>query len=180
MFFWFTAFGGTALGIVQGGDSTLLDAVEESYGRVMFELLEYYPASQLMSGLAIVLIVLWFVTSSDSGSYVIDMLTAGGDPNPPRIQRVFWATSEGAVAAILLLAGGLEALQAAAVVAGFPFAVVLALIMLGLWRALAWDSLMVHRQWQAYESSHEARENMPPEPPGAEDTEAAAQSGSRD
>jgi choline/glycine/proline betaine transport protein len=165
MFFWFTAFGGTALGIVQGGDPALLDAVNQSYGRVMFELLDYYPAAQLMSGLAIVLIVLWFVTSSDSGSYVIDMLTAGGDPDPPRIQRVFWATSEGAVAAILLLAGGLNALQAAAVLAGFPFAIVVGLIVVGLWRALAWDSLNVHRQMQKYTTADEAWHNMPPEPP---------------
>lgn len=180
MFFWFTAFGGTALGIVQGGDPTLLEAVNQSYGSVMFELLDYYPLTQLMSGLAIVLIVLWFVTSSDSGSYVIDMLTAGGDPDPPRIQRVFWAVSEGAVAAILLLAGGLNALQAAAVVAGFPFAVVLLLIVIGLWRSLAWDSLIVHRQMQMYKTAEEARHNMPPEPPNHPAYEPERVAGAKD
>ncbi|CAM4338882.1 BCCT family transporter [Palleronia rufa] len=166
MFFWFSAFGGVAIDISLSGDRTLIEATQEGYGNTMFALLEYYPLSGLTSIFAIVLIVLWFVTSSDSGSYVIDMLTAGGDPDPPKIQRVFWAVSEGAVASVLLLAGGLGALQAAAVVAGFPFAVVILLISIGLFRALRWDPLMVHRHNQRYRSDVEAEHNMPNALPG--------------
>ncbi|MER5173421.1 MULTISPECIES: BCCT family transporter [Thioclava] len=166
MFFWFCAFGGTAISISMGGDSTLVDATKEAYGQAMFSLLDYFPMSDLTSGFAMVLIVMWFVTSSDSGSFVIDMLTAGGDPNPPKIQRIFWAVTEGCVAAVLLVAGGLNALQAAAVVAGFPFAVVCFLILIGLLKALRWDTLMIYRHNQVYRNDEEADHAMPPELPG--------------
>ncbi|MGR3630714.1 MAG: BCCT family transporter [Limimaricola soesokkakensis] len=160
MFFWFTAFGGTAISISLAGDPTLVDATRENYANTMFALLDYFPFSGVTSLFATILIVMWFVTSSDSGSFVIDMLTAGGDPNPPKVQRIFWAVSEGAVASVLLLAGGLGALQAAAVIAGFPFAVVLCLIAWGLVRALRWDNLMVHRHRQRFRSDAEAEHNM--------------------
>ena len=160
MFFWFTAFGGTAIAISLTGDPTLVEATRENYANTMFALLDYFPLSGLTSLYATVLIVMWFVTSSDSGSFVIDMLTAGGDPDPPKVQRIFWAVSEGAVASVLLVAGGLGALQAAAVVAGFPFAVVLCLIAVGLVRALRWDNLMVHRHRQRFRSDTEAEHNM--------------------
>ncbi|MFD1341336.1 BCCT family transporter [Litorisediminicola beolgyonensis] len=166
MFFWFSAFGGTALKISLSGDQTLVEATKNDYGDAMFALLDYFPASDLMSGFAIILIVLWFVTSSDSGSFVIDMLTAGGDPNPPKVQRIFWAVAEGCVASVLLLAGGLGALQAAAVVAGFPFAIVVGLITWGLFKALSWDDLMVYRHNQQYENDRQADHAMPKELPG--------------
>ncbi|ETX14085.1 glycine/betaine ABC transporter [Roseivivax halodurans JCM 10272] len=166
MFFWFCAFGGTALKISLDGDTSLVEATKESYGDAMFALLDFFPASDLMSGFAIILIVLWFVTSSDSGSFVIDMLTAGGDPDPPKVQRIFWAISEGAVASVLLLAGGLSALQAAAVVAGFPFAIVVVLILVGLVKALSWDPLMIYRHNKAYRNDEEADHAMPNELPG--------------
>jgi choline/glycine/proline betaine transport protein len=80
--------------------------------------------------------VAFFVTSSDSGSLVIDMLASGGNPDPPRAQRVFWAVLEGAVAAVLLLAGGLAALQTAAITTGLPFAAVLVIMCFSLLKAL--------------------------------------------
>ena len=167
MFFWFSAFGGTALSISLSGDPSLVEATQVSYGNAMFALLDYFPASELTSGFAIILIVLWFVTSSDSGSFVIDMLTAGGDPDPPKVQRIFWALAEGAVASVLLLAGGLSALQAAAVVAGFPFAIVILLIVIGLFKALSWDPLMVYRHNQRFRNDEEADHAMPSELPGS-------------
>ncbi|MEY8882373.1 BCCT family transporter [Donghicola sp. XS_ASV15] len=166
MFFWFAAFGGTALNISLGGDPALVEATRNSYGDAMFALLQYLPGTEILSGLTIILIVLWFVTSSDSGSFVIDMLTAGGDPNPPKVQRIFWAVTEGAVASVLLVAGGLNALQAAAVVAGFPFAVVCMLILIGLVKALRWDTLIIYRHNQQYRNDEEADHAMPPELPG--------------
>lgn len=166
MFFWFAAFGGTALNISLGGDPSLVEATRNSYGDAMFALLQYLPGTEILSGLTIILIVLWFVTSSDSGSFVIDMLTAGGDPNPPKVQRIFWAVTEGAVASVLLVAGGLNALQAAAVVAGFPFAVVCMLILIGLVKALRWDPLIIYRHNQQYRNDEEADHAMPPELPG--------------
>ncbi|MBT5651637.1 MAG: BCCT family transporter, partial [Nitrospina sp.] len=84
------------------------------------------------AALSTLVIVTFFVTSSDSGSLVIDILTAGGDQDPPANQRVFWAVTEGVIASVLLLAGGLQALQTAAIASGLPFA----LIMIGMCFAL--------------------------------------------
>ena len=93
--------------------------------------------------MAAIVVAVFFVTSSDSASFVVDMLTAGGHPNPPVWQRVFWATAEGACAAVLLYAGGrqaLKALQAAVVTIGLPFCLVLILIALSLIVALRRDN----------------------------------------
>ena len=84
-------------------------------------------------------IVLYFVTSSDSGSLVIDCLSANGDPDPPRIQRVFWAVMEGATATAVLVAGGkkgLAALQTAGIVSGLPYTFLICVMCVALWRAV--------------------------------------------
>ncbi len=123
--FWLTVFGNTAL------DRELTDVggvAGASTETMLFVLLQGLPFSAITSTLAVLVIVGFFVTSSDSGSFVIDMISSGGNPDPPRVQRVFWALMEGAVAAVLLLAGGLAALQTAAITTGLPFAVVLLLM----------------------------------------------------
>ena len=89
--------------------------------------------------LATLLVIIFFVTSSDSGSLVDDMVTSGGHPNPPRAQRVFWAVSEGAVAATLLLAGGLQALRAVALSSGLLMAVLLLVAGYGILKAMRID-----------------------------------------
>ncbi|RAI03091.1 choline transporter [Acuticoccus sediminis] len=163
LFLWFTAFGGTAIHMEMTGDPGLIEATKADYGDAVFKLIEYFPMTNVLAVVIMVMIVVWFVTSSDSGSFVIDMLTAGGDRDPPKIQRIFWATTEGAVAAVLLVAGGLNALQAAAVVAGFPFAFVLIALGYGLMRALGRDKLILYRQAQLYRTAEEVDANTPPE-----------------
>ena len=91
----------------------------------MFVMLDQLPISAISSFAAIVLVVLFFITSSDSGSLVIDTITAGGKINSPVSQKVFWVVMEGALAVALLLGGGLVALQAMAVSTGLPFTIVL-------------------------------------------------------
>ena len=88
-------------------------------------MLEQMPLAAISSFIGIVLVIVFFVTSSDSGSLVIDTITAGGKVDAPKPQRVFWCIFEGLVAIALLLGGGLGALQAAAVSTGLPFALVL-------------------------------------------------------
>ena len=161
LFFWFTAFGGVAIHMELTGNPGLIEATQQSYGNAIFRLLDYFPLTRLVSAVVIVMIVVWFVTSSDSGSFVIDMLTAGGHTDPPKVQRLFWATTEGIIAAILLAAGGLSALQAAAVVAGFPFAFVILTMMYGLLRALGRDHLVLYRYKQWYATEQEAERNLP-------------------
>jgi choline/glycine/proline betaine transport protein len=86
--------------------------------------------------LSVLLTFVFFVTSSDSGSLVDDMVTSGGDPNPPTAQRIFWVVSEGAVAATLLLAGGLQALRTASLTTGLPMSIFLLTACYGLFHAL--------------------------------------------
>ena len=128
---WMTVFGGT-------GINQIVELVTESgvYGYVvdsyvpelsLFGMLADLPLASITSTLAIILVIVFFVTSSDSGSLVIDTITAGGKINAPVSQRVFWVIFEGVVAAVLLIGGGLAALQAASVSTGLPFAIVLLL-----------------------------------------------------
>ncbi|MGR4001130.1 MAG: BCCT family transporter [Alphaproteobacteria bacterium] len=121
---WMTTFGGTALGMLNSGYQEVGDAALELK---LFSMLANLPLAAITSFVGIVLVIVFFVTSSDSGSLVIDTITAGGKVDAPVAQRVFWATFEGAVAIALLLGGGLGALQAASVSTGLPFAVVLLL-----------------------------------------------------
>jgi betaine/carnitine transporter, BCCT family len=120
---WMTAFGGTALGqFVTDGFTGVQDAALELK---LFVMLGELPLAQLSSFVGIILVVVFFVTSSDSGSLVIDTITAGGKVNAPVPQRAFWAILQGVVAISLLLGGGLVALQAMAVSTGLPFTIVL-------------------------------------------------------
>ncbi|AGP48474.1 glycine/betaine ABC transporter [Psychrobacter sp. G] len=166
LFFWFTTFGGVAIHmeLLAALDPAmaspgLVEAVQADSGSAIFKLVEYYPFAKPITFLIVIMIVLWFVTSSDSASFVIDMLTAGGDTNPPKIQRLFWALMEGLIAAILLAAGGLGALQAAAIVAGLPFALVIFVMMYALLRGLSRDRLILYRAQQHFITEESADHN---------------------
>ncbi|TMV06554.1 BCCT family transporter [Ruegeria sediminis] len=132
---WMSVFGGTALDQVMSGTGQgLSDAALELK---MFKMFEAFPLAGLLSFVGIILVVIFFVTSSDSGSLVIDTITAGGKTDAPTAQRVFWCVLEGAIAVVLLLGGGLGALQAAAIATGFPFAIVLVLMCVSIFIGLA-------------------------------------------
>jgi len=124
-FIWITVFGNTALFIEMFGAGGIAKAVQDNIPLSMFILLENFPLSTVTSVLTVFVVIAFFVTSSDSGSMVIDIITSGGNPNPPVLSRLFWAILEGVVAASLLLGGGLVALQTAAITTGLPFAIVL-------------------------------------------------------
>lgn len=136
-FIWITVFGNSAINIEMFGAGDIARAVQENIPVSLFKLLEHYPLGTLSSLLAILVVTTFFVTSSDSGSLVIDIITAGGNPEPPVIQRLFWAILEGVVAAVLLLGGGLVALQTAAISTGLPFSLVLLGMCFALHKGLA-------------------------------------------
>jgi len=133
---WITVFGNSALWIETVQSGIIADAVQDNVAVSLFVLLEQFPWSILTSVLGVLVVTIFFVTSSDSASFVIDMITAGGHTNPPVKQRVFWAITEGVVAAVLLLGGGLMAFRTASVSTGLPFAVVLLIACVSLWRGL--------------------------------------------
>ena len=136
-FFWFAVFGDTALHMIMfDGYTSLISEVQNDQAIALFKLLENLPFTEFVSSLTVLLIITFFVTSSDSGSLVIDSLAAGGRSDTPWWQRSFWVVTEGAVAAVLLIAGGLTALQTAAIVSALPFAVIILIAIFGMWRAL--------------------------------------------
>ncbi len=127
-FLWMTTFGDSALYLEIFKNINLTTPVKNNIAVALFEFFKYFPTANLISIIALFVIVSFFVTSSDSGSMVIDIITSGGNPNPPKIQRLFWAILEGFVAATLVVSGGLVALQTASIIAGLPFAIVLLLM----------------------------------------------------
>ena len=136
-FFWFAVFGDTALHMIMyEGYTSLITEVQNDQAIALFKLLENLPFTEFVSSLTVLLIITFFVTSSDSGSLVIDSLAAGGRSDTPWWQRSFWVVTEGAVASVLLIAGGLTALQTAAIVSALPFAVIILISIFGMWRAL--------------------------------------------
>ncbi len=136
---WMSTFGGTAIDMINaGGAEGVTATVVDSYKPegALFGFLKELPLYSVVAPVSLILIVIFFVTSSDSGSLVIDTITAGGKMDAPVIQRIFWCTLEGLVAIALLLGGGLAALQGAAVSTGIPFTLVVLTMCYCLWLAL--------------------------------------------
>ncbi|MAB24637.1 BCCT family transporter [Pseudomonas neustonica] len=155
-FMWFSVFGDTALHLIMNeGYTALITEVQNDKAIALFKLFEHLPLTSIVSFITVILIVTFFVTSSDSGSLVIDSLASGGLMHTPALQRAFWAILEGVVAAVLLMAGGLSALQTMTIVTALPFAIIMIIAMLGMWRALVIEghrdvSLLHHMQVSRY------------------------------
>ena len=132
VFVWITIFGGTALHQELFGPGGIVAAVDANISTSLYVLLERFPLAGFSSAFVVGAGVIFFVTSSDSGSLVVDFITTGGKHNPPVKQRIFWALMEGFVAGVLLLGGGLVALQTGSLATGLPVAVVLLFVCYGL------------------------------------------------
>jgi BCCT family betaine/carnitine transporter len=139
---WFTTFGEIALLQAETGVGELANGIDQ-VSLVLFEMLENLPFDQIASMMAVILVLIFFVTSSDSGSLVVDSITAGGKLQAPIPQRIFWASMEGLIAIVLLYGGGaqaLQALQAGTIAVGLPFTIVLLVCCYSLWKGLSADS----------------------------------------
>jgi len=136
---WMSGFGGTALEQIQQGVGVLAENGLTEVSLATFQMFEGLPLTGIISFVGIILVLVFFVTSSDSGSLVIDSITAGGKTDAPTAQRVFWVVMEGAIAAALIFGGGddaLGAIQAVAISAGLPFTVILLIMTWGLLKGL--------------------------------------------
>ncbi len=147
-FVWLTVFGNAALHVELFGPGGITAAVQADVAVALFKLLEHYPLTSITVALAVCIVITFFVTSSDSASLVVDIITAGGHLEPPKIQRVFWASTEGVLAAVLLMGGGLLALQTAVVATGLPFAVILLMLSFSLVRGMWADNAETRRSLQ--------------------------------
>ena len=147
-FLWFSVFGGSALFLELNGIGNISAAVEENIATALFVMLQEFPFAFITSIIGIILVTSFFVTSSDSGSLVIDSITSGGKLDAPVGQRIFWAISEGAVAATLLIGGGLKALQTAALSTGLPFTFILLIMCYSLYRGLKEEVTQIEKRKQ--------------------------------
>lgn len=152
-FFWMSAFGSVAIEQIMSGNNVLSEAVNADIATALFVFFQDYPLSMVINVVAILLIAGFFITSSDSGSLVIDSLTTGGKIDAPVGQRIFWAVTEGAVAAVLLIGGGLQALQTATIVTGLPFAIILMVMCYSLYKGLKED----HEQMEEKKSEKQMK-----------------------
>ena len=141
-FFWMTVYGDSALRLALSGQAeAMLDTVRNGTSELaLFAFFEHLPLTPIISSIAVILVATFFVTSSDSGSLVKSTLASGGSLEPPVSQRLFWALLEGVVAAVLLVTGGLAALQSATIAAALPFTLVLILAFFGLIRAWSMET----------------------------------------
>lgn len=139
-FIWMTVFGNTGIFVdTTMAAGALSTAVVDDVSVALFQFFEYLPFSTVTSVLAILLVAVFFITSSDSGSLVIDTIAAGGETNTPAKQRLFWCVFEGVVASLLLLAGGLTALQSATIASALPFTLVMMVLIWSLFVGLRAD-----------------------------------------
>lgn len=157
-FMWMTVFGNTSIYLImKKGMTQLADTVNADSSLALFAFLEHFPLSTLLSMVAVCMVVLFFVTSADSGSLVIDMLASGGKTETPLWQRVFWASSTGIVAVALLLTGGLAALQTLTIASALPFSIILLIAIWGLLKALHIDS--TKRVLRQQSATHHSRQH---------------------
>jgi choline/glycine/proline betaine transport protein len=139
-FLWMTVFGNTAIWLdMNEASGAIAAAVSSDVSVALFQFFTYLPFSAVASGLAVLLVAIFFVTSADSGSLVIDTIAAGGAETTPVWQRVYWCSLEGLAAALLLMAGGLTALQTVTLISALPFTFIMILLAAGLIRGMQAD-----------------------------------------
>ena len=157
-FMWMTVFGNTSINMIMNqGITSLAEQVNADTSLALFAFLEHFPFSSVLSMVAVCMVILFFVTSADSGSLVIDMLASGGKTETPLWQRIFWASSTGIVAITLLLTGGLGALQSATIASALPFSIILLISIWGLFKALHLDS--TKRVLRHQSATHHSRQH---------------------
>ena len=138
-FLWMTAFGNSAIELVNEGFTRLADVTNEDVSLALFVFLEKFPLTSVLSGISVLMICLFFITSADSSAMVIDMLCSRGKDRTPVWQKIFWCVLIGIIAAVLLYTGGLDALQTMTIISALPLSIALLGCMYGLFKALRVD-----------------------------------------
>ncbi|MDT9594212.1 BCCT family transporter [Nocardioides zeae] len=144
-FTWFTVFGGTAIHVDMFEGGTIGAQTAADINSAFFATLDAFPFASITSAIAILLVVMFFVSGADANTYVLAMMTTGGSLHPPRWVLVLWGVLTGVTAVVLMLAGGLSALQNTVIVTSAPFLVIIAGLAVAFWR----DLLLDRRQVQA-------------------------------
>ena len=167
-FFWFSTLGGTAIRLVrQGGVDAITTAVGDNVATALFVALDQLPLSLLTSLIAIFLVSVFFITSADSASFVLASMSTEGALNPPAFVKLIWGAVIASFAGVLLLAGGLDALQKVAIIAAVPFAIIMIAMCFSLYRALLEEPKPDGDQKPAIEELKEQVKAKMPSKPGA-------------
>jgi len=124
-FLWFSVFGGAGLNLQINEQIPISDAVADNISTALFVLFSHYPLSSLLSFVAVLLLIVFFVTSADSATYVLAMMTSGGNRNPSPAKKIAWGVTVSATSLILLMSGGLESLQRMSIAAALPLVVIM-------------------------------------------------------
>jgi glycine betaine transporter len=135
-FVWFSVFGGTALHLELFDAAHLAEAVKADTTTALFLAIEQLPLGTILATVATLLILIFFITSADSATFVLGMLSTNGNLNPSNKVKITWGILQSSIAVVLLISGGLTGLQTASIVAALPFAVVLIGMCVSLLRAL--------------------------------------------
>jgi len=138
-FVWFAVFGGTALELQLFGGADLVSAVKQDVSTALYVMFDYLPGGRALSMLAMLLVVSFFVTSADSATFVLGMLSSGGSLNPGHRVKLIWGVLLSAIALVLLSSGGLKGLQTMSIVAALPFMLIMIGMAISLYKALAED-----------------------------------------
>lgn len=148
-FLWFAVFGGAGLHAAMFEQVPLVQTVQQDASMALFTLLEAFPAAWLTSALAIVLVTVFFITSADSATFVLGMMSSGGDPRPSARIKLVWGVLIALIAAVLLLTGGLDGLQTMSILAALPFAIIMCAMCVSLFRALDDEATSLERRRHA-------------------------------
>ena len=165
---WFSVFGGTALHLEIWQSVPLAEAVKADVSTALFAMFDALPLGTLMSVVATVLVLVFFVTSGDSATLVLGMMSSGGQPNPGARVKLIWGALIAGIAGTLLLAGGIQAVQTATIVFALPFTAVIVLLVVALWRA-------VREDWQAEHQRERALRRRLRELAGSSGTDGSGQ-----
>ena len=138
-FTWFTVFGGTAIHVDMFQDGTIAEQTTADINSAFFATLDVFPFASVTSVIAIVLVVMFFVSGADANTYVLSMLTSGGSLTPRRSELILWGVLTGVTAVVLMLAGGLNAIQNTVIVTSLPFLVIIAGVAVAFWKELSSD-----------------------------------------
>lgn len=148
-FLWFAVFGGAGLYAAMFEGVPLVQTVQQDASQALFTLLDAFPAATLTSFVAIVLVAVFFITSADSATFVLGMMSSGGDPQPGARIKLAWGVLIALIAAVLLLAGGLDGLQTMSILAALPFAIIMLAMCVSLYRELDKEEIGLTRRRHA-------------------------------
>jgi choline-glycine betaine transporter len=144
-FTWFTVFGGSAIHVDMFGGGTIAAQTADDINSAFFATLSYFPFATVTSVVAIILVIMFFVSGADANTYVLSMMTSDGSLHPRRPVLILWGVLTGLTAIVLMLAGGLNALQNTVIVTSAPFLVIIAGLAVSFWKEILGDRRAAER-----------------------------------